>query len=116
MSKICNCPNPPGGTVECDDDQLALCAYIDGQIVGRCYSRPIIVHILSFFSEADKQLALQNWAIRVITGADRRLREPIDAHLLVMLYSGRYTEDGKVVTFSLPKDLKLVTHGGAALA
>jgi len=102
MSNRCNCPKPPGGSVECDPDQLAVCAYVDGEIVARCYSRP--VSVTKILTPGAKQLALRNWALSVITGADRKPTAPIEFYLLAMLRSGNYARDGNVLTFKLPKD------------
>ena len=40
MSNICKCPNPPGGTVSCGDDQIAVCRVQDGNVEGFCIDVP----------------------------------------------------------------------------
>jgi hypothetical protein len=92
--------------VECNDDQLALCAYIDGQIVARCYSRP--TYVLDIPDSAGQQLALRNWAISVISGTDRAASENISEEWMKVLTSGEYKDpSGDLVRFSLPDDLGL---------
>jgi hypothetical protein len=104
MSNTCKCPKPPGGSVECEGDQLAVCAYVDGEIVARCYSRPR--RIRTIHAPWLKERALRNWAISMITDAERKPGALIESHLLEMLRSGKYTRDGNLLTFTLPKDFR----------
>jgi inosose dehydratase len=36
MGNSCNCPSPPGGSVNCRSDQLAICRVKDGQVHSYC--------------------------------------------------------------------------------
>lgn len=38
--KSCPCPNPPGGAIECRDDQLGICRVRNNQIEGACVDLP----------------------------------------------------------------------------
>ena|ERR1700722_13284938 len=107
MSNTCACPNPPGGTIECADDQLAVCGYQNGQIVSGCYGRPS--HVFHIEDEGDKHLALGNWIISIVTGAVRSDSDPIGSEHFAMLSEGRYTNErtGAVIRFAPPSDFEL---------
>ncbi len=62
MSNKCNCPSPPGGSVECGDDQLAICQIKNGQIVARCISPG------RFTTSPQAQL---KWAIKILSEYSR---------------------------------------------
>ena|SRR5258708_6934355 len=107
MSNACKCPRPPGGTIRCSDDQLAVCGYQDGEIVSGCFDRPEL--ILSIADEGEKNLVLSNWILSKVTGVYRSDLDPIDSDLFAMLRSGQYRNErtGEVLKFSLPRDLDL---------
>jgi hypothetical protein len=109
MSNTCQCPNPPGGQVTCNDDQLAICGLRDGQIVSGCFDRPD--HTLTIESESERTVALSNWALSLITGASRSDYDPIAPAELAMLRAGVYRDaaTGQIVNFSLPRDLNLAS-------
>lgn len=108
----CDCPEPPGGSIRCRDDQLAICGYRDGKIVSGCYDRPGYIRILSaiqehsYSQEAPRldDLVLCNWIISSITGYPRRDAEPVDDSHLAFLRRGKYGEDstGLTLKFSMP--------------
>lgn len=77
MSNICRCPKPPGGSVRCNDDQLAVCGYENGEIVSGCFDRP--EHLLLIKNEDEKNLALANWTLSRITGVSRSDYDAIDS-------------------------------------
>jgi hypothetical protein len=89
----CNCPNPPGGVVNCPDDHTAVCRVVGGQAVSECLP-------------PDDDLDGEAQAVRIVeivTGtksATGRLT-PTDRAILA---SGSYVSpDGKMkVTFQLP--------------
>jgi hypothetical protein len=106
MSNVCNCPNPPGGKVTCSDNQLAMCGYKDGQVVGGCYDRPEAV--ASITERTEQNLALANWALSEILGISRSLEDSIEPDLVTMLRSGRFeNEAGEILNFKVPRDLDL---------
>jgi hypothetical protein len=107
MSNVCNCPKPPGGSIQCSDEQLAVCGYQDGQIVSGCFDRP--AYVLSIINDNQKNLVLANWVISRITGITRDDHAPLERELSAMLAGSRYRNDetGEVIRFSLPKDLDL---------
>ena len=118
MSNTCTCPEPPGGSITCGDDQLAVCGYQDGKIVSGCYSRPASVNLMT--SKNEKVLALANWAISQITGTRRTDLDRIDSNLIAMLQIGQYVNEqsSEVIKFALPKDLdvQLLLTTNSALA
>lgn len=110
---VCHCPDPPGGFVECRNDQLAVCGYEDGKIRNGCYDKP---DYISFLAELDKhldslgtpglsKLVLCNWIISTTTGSHREDITPIEDSHLAMLRTGQYENrwTGEVLKFSLPK-------------
>ena len=107
MSNICKCPSPPGGTIQCSDEQLAICGYRDGQIVSGCFDRPARVRTISDNNE--RNVALANWALSQIVGVTRSDDAPLGDRFCAMLATGhhRNEETGEVIKFSLPKDLDL---------
>jgi hypothetical protein len=107
MSRACKCPKPPGGSITCDDDQLAVCGYQDGVFVSGCRARPELVFSIS--NENERHLVLSNWVLSQIMGVDRSDYDPIEPSLFAMLRSGQYRNDqtGDVLRFSLPRDLDL---------
>lgn len=107
MANVCQCPKPPGGSITCNQDQLAVCGYQDGQIVSGCYDRP--EHALFIQDENEKHLVLTNWVLSRITGAYRADYDPVEPDLFKMLRRGEYKNEatGEVVKFSLPNDLDL---------
>lgn len=38
MATTCNCPEPPGGSVSCSDDQIAFCRVFNGKVSSGCLS------------------------------------------------------------------------------
>jgi hypothetical protein len=89
----CNCPNPPGGVVNCPDDHTAVCRVVNGQAESECIPPELDL------DEETQAVRL----VEIVTGiksATGRLT-PID---LAILSSGSYVSpDGKMtVTFKLP--------------
>ena len=116
MSNVCQCPNPPGGTVQCSDEQLAICSYKDGQIFSGCFDRPEPIKAIS--DKNEKNLALANWVLSEITGAERSIDQPIESELVELLRSGSHTnpQTNELMRFALPKDLELEFPQAAAAA
>ncbi len=106
MSNVCKCPDPPGGSVTCNDDQLAVCGYQDGQIVSGCFDKPD--HLRSISDKEERLLALKNWALSTIMGVYRSEDDPIGPELTAMLASGQYKNEQtkEIVRFILPRDFQ----------
>jgi hypothetical protein len=116
LSNICPCPNPPGGTIRCNDDQLAVCGYRDGQIVSGCFDRPD--HVKSAEEENLKNLFLCNWILSFITGATRSRYAAIEDEDLALLRAGRYrtADTAETLKFSVPRDLDMGNIAKVAVA
>jgi len=111
MSNVCKCPNPPGGTIECADDQLAVCGYQNGQIISGCYGRPS--HIFGIEDEGEQRLALGNWILSIVTGSARSDSDSIEPEHFEILSKGRYKNEltGETITFKWPSDFELQNLG-----
>src|ERR1043165_6122799 len=107
MSNVCACPKPPGGSITCSDEQLAICGYQNGEIVSGCFDRPN--HLQFIRADDERTLGVANWALSVIVGVGRSDAEPIDPTLMAVLHSGHYRneQDGGILKFVLPADLDL---------
>lgn len=107
MSNICPCPNPPGGTIQCADDQLAVCGFQNGQIISGCYGRP--AHVFGIKDEGEQHLALGNWILSIVTGNDRSGSDSIEPEHFSILSKGWYRNEqtGEIITFRPPSDFKL---------
>jgi|SRR5215472_14088917 len=106
---ICDCPDPPGGSHECSDDQLAICGYQNGKIATRSCDRPGYIRVLTAIHKDfdDKRtprlddLVLCNWIISTTTGSRREEADPVEDWPLAMLRSGQYeNRTGEVLTVS----------------
>jgi hypothetical protein len=115
MAKTCNCPNPPGGSITCSDDQLAICGYQDGHIVSGCFDPPSAIAAMP--ARSDRTTALSNWAMQQITGEIRTLSQRITSGDDKLLRSGTFINDaGERLTFVLPTKIRVNSKGGAAAA
>ena len=92
MSNRCNCPNPPGGVVICENNQMALCVIQHGEIIQRCINPP----------QQGTPVEIVNWTLVKIMSEKRALSKPVEQYLVTMLKSGSYRSDKRNVTFSLP--------------
>jgi hypothetical protein len=108
MSNTCDCPNPPGGKVTCSDDQLAVCGYLNGQIVSGCFDPPKEAAVIG--DKRERNRAVANWALSIIVGRVRRKDELLSPDFVKMLKSGAYEREGtqEVIRFTLPKNLELI--------
>ncbi|HTC46512.1 MAG TPA: hypothetical protein VK722_04295 [Candidatus Aquilonibacter sp.] len=114
MSKVCYCPNPPGGQVVCEDRQLGMCAFRNGKKVGGCLDVP--QNIATIEDQNEKNLAIVNWVLSQITGEPQAPNFAINYYQRQMLQSGRFTSpDGSIVVhFSLPEGIDLDSATGLA--
>jgi len=90
-TNFCNCPTPPGGTVTCEDGQLAICVVRNGVIEARCVNPP------TYASEIE----MSNWILSTVTGDYRHPQSPIEPEMQRILVAGRYESDDVQVTFRL---------------
>ena len=113
----CPCPNPPGGQVVCETDQLAICRIIKGAVQAECSSAPVALisitpthHLRPPFPPLPPTLRDRyfNWALSQITGSNRRLGDPISQADWNTLFTGTYFNPttGETVKFILPQYLK----------
>jgi hypothetical protein len=101
MAKTCECPKPPGGSVTCSDEQLAICGYQDGRIVSGCFNPPQAIAQMQ--TRMRRKNAMRNWALEQITGESRSLAQPIKRDEMAILNRGVYvTTDGEKLSFVLP--------------
>ena len=111
-SNTCDCPKPPGGTVQCNEDQIAICRVKNGVPQMACISPPAA---LLRIEGKKASVALQAWiSTAVITGrgrvplATRGMFRKTPTLKLDVLSSGEFTNPrtGEVVTFRLPALVK----------
>jgi hypothetical protein len=103
---ICECPNPPGGRVKCNDDQLAICLVRpDGTTDAICAERPRTTNVN----------VLENWILGLVIGVERSPTAPISGFDRLVLNDGRFVrDDGTRVTFRIPRDDHWPTGGGSS--
>src|ERR1700680_1507191 len=105
MARTCNCPNPPGGSITCSDDQLAMCGYQDGRIVSGGFNPPSAIAAMP--TRAERTTALSNWALQQITGEIRILDQLISSGEDDLLRSGTFINDlGEHLMFALPAKIR----------
>lgn len=105
---ICNCPQPPGGSVACEPDQLAICRVKNGVVEGECIDPPDGMDSLSELTPVEAR-RYHNWALQHITGQPRHSWDPIDPGDQAILRKGihRNVITGEEVRFRLPDELNL---------
>ena len=57
----CSCSKPPGGSIECPDDHLAICRKENGECHGSCHPIPKKLNYIE----------RENWLLGVIKGEKR---------------------------------------------
>jgi hypothetical protein len=104
MSKTTPCSQPPGGTIVCNDDQLAICGVVDGKIVAGCFDPP--ASVMAFPEGQARETALANWAFEKVTGQVRNLRTELSGEEFDILASGKYEnpKTGEQVSFTMPSE------------
>jgi hypothetical protein len=114
---ICDCPSPPGGTVSCEPDQLAICRVLNGVAQRECFDPPSGLGNLSDLTPS-KARRYHNWALQRITGQHRSPSQPITPDDERILRDGSYHNDltGEEISFSLPEDVNFNSSSGAAVA
>jgi len=53
----CRCPNPPGGALRCDDDQVGFCNVQNGNINAECIKPPLNIR---------KKKVLYSWILTIL--------------------------------------------------
>ena len=115
VKNTCKCEDPPGGTVECEPDQLAICIVRNGVAQKGCMDPPDDLRDLAALT-AGQSRRYFNWALTQITGQLRWSSNPISNEDIAILAQGSYQNlvTGDVVTFSLPAELTLPSPGSAS--
>lgn len=92
----CDCPDPPGGRITCEDHQVAICRVTHGKVYGECKTPP---------SSAKTTRELEAWILSELLQTSIRLgdieRRPEYQRILS---EGRYTnpKTGERIKFELP--------------
>src|SRR5215213_10003793 len=96
VKNVCDCYDPPGGSVVCEPHQMAICVVANGVARRECLS-PLATEDIA---------ALVNWTLAAVTGIRRSETEPVHPQYFEVLAGGRYRRpDGAVVTFTLPESV-----------
>ncbi len=97
---VCECPYPPGGTITCPSDCLAICRVVNNQAVGECIPRPPKLTLIPL----EQGLAEANWILGAVTGQVRSLSRAITAEEWAIIESGSFENaaTGERVTFRVP--------------
>jgi len=95
VRRICNCHNPPGGTVTCEPHQTAMCFVLDGEARRECYDTP----------PSGTHAELVDWAVAQITEGSVSFQTR-EAQLLMLSQGYLERPDGTIVTFALPDSIQ----------
>jgi hypothetical protein len=91
----CDCQNPPGGHVQCEANQVAICKIVNGHVVAECHTPP---------ENAKQGFALEAWTLSKVIGKDVNESE-VKKPEFQMIWSSKYykSPDGsKEVLFKAP--------------
>ena len=104
----CDCADPPGGSVTCGANQLAICKVKDGKPDAHCEDPPTGDDVPSG--------GILAWCLAQISGDASLADLPLDQAGLDILNAGAYVDPatGVTVRFSLPEDLHLPGPGGGS--
>lgn len=78
----CNCPQPPGGHVVCDVDQLAICRVENGNVQTMCLTPP----------RTNSSLFLVHWCLFMVAEDVYRVRRSRPEYGIDILRSGEYVK------------------------
>lgn len=93
----CKCPEPPGGTVVCEEGQLAICVVRYGKAEGSCHNLPTKQ---SLPGGIDEFIGQANFTLNLVTGRDRNLGQQLTDLDMMILKEGYYKRsDGAEVSF-----------------
>ena len=107
MNKTCPCANPPGGSITCRVEQMAICGVIEGEIVSGCFDPP--GGLTRIQGDGKKLQEIGNWVLSTIMRSYRPEQQDITTDEMTILRDGAYIDParGTHVKFSLPEDLDL---------
>ena len=90
----CSCPDPLGGTVECEANQLAICSVKRGKIEAKCVSLP----------SGLSHTPMQNLILENVTGIPRKASALLNSDDFKILSSQTYADPGRalIVKFKVP--------------
>ena len=119
VRRTCPCPTPPGGSVECDIDQVAVCSVIDGSTVRECrspeaedmegYEKSILENNIE--RRLRYAFRLVDWTVEIVIRPYSDIRRQVDSTDLQVLLSGFFFGTrGRSVRFSLPRLIVLATQ------
>lgn len=92
---VAQCQDPPGGTIICEQGQIATCEVRSGKVYGRCKTPP-----------SDRRGAeLQAWVLSDLLGQAVSVSDLQKPEYKSILQRGRLERGGNVVTFNIPKEL-----------
>ena len=101
MPIVCPCANPPGGTITCNDNQLAICGTRDGQIVAGCFDPPATIS--DAVTPLDRIIVTANWTLSLVTGKVRDDHQELSAEDRAIFNAGVYkNEKGEEIRFTVP--------------
>jgi hypothetical protein len=93
----CDCPDPPGGRITCEDHQVAICRVKDGKVYGECKTPP---------KSAREGIALRAWILSELLQTPIRPEEvERRPEYQRILAEGKYTNPRtrEVIRFRLPR-------------
>lgn len=102
----CDCQDPPGGRIKCEDHQVAICRVSGGKVYGECKTPP---------KSATKGTALNAWALSEVLGTpvksvdvEKKADIKSKSELQLILSEEQYTntKTGEVTTFRFPKNMR----------
>ncbi len=113
MSNVCECPNPPGGTVRCPPSNLAICRVLDGEVISECIPLPSRLFRVEY-TRGNPKNYLANWIFNRIAKVQVRLRTEVSSDILEILAEGKYSNSAydEFVSFSLPLKAKQLLLSG----
>lgn len=95
----CDCLDPPGGRITCEDDQVAICRAKDGKVYGECKTP-------THQKSPTEGVALRAWILSELLQT-RVQPEEVEhrPEYQRILSEGRYTNPrtGEVIRFQLPR-------------
>lgn len=100
-NNICDCPDPPGGIVICEPDQLAICRIKSGHLRSECKGPPQLLR------PGLNRAVYFNWALAEITEEERRVHALIDDREWKILREGVYSDSrhNLFIVFRFPRVL-----------
>lgn len=103
MSNSCDCPNPPGGRVTCNNNQLAICRVKNGVPEMCCVDLPTSIDNIN--DQAERNAAINAWVYKYVTEQDISRRDAMGSNVVQFLHSGQFInrETGEMIRFRAPR-------------